>query len=199
MDQALFYIRAELDKCFLWRLLLSLGNTVLRVYAIASEKGLVPEMESAARRTLDQSMTFEMLGERLRFFEGSALRDLVRFRKRCRDNIITCLKSFLQVDAPGPSSIWVGCPSASDPQSNKPVLPIWLRAVLSYEDSLESQVFTHPLPTSSGIRARYLAAIQTHDDCFFCLRVHGKKGSSFISQLEKMLKHAREKVHTSFL
>jgi hypothetical protein len=179
-------------------LLLSLGNTVLRVYAIASEKGLVPEMESAARRTLDQSMTFEMLGERLRFFEGSALRDLVRFRKRCRDNIITCLKSFLQVDAPGPSSIWIGCPSASDPQSNKPALPIWLCEVLSYKD-LESQVFTHPLPTPSGIRARYLAAIQTHDDCTFCLRVYAKEGLSFASRLENELQRAREKVHTSFL
>jgi BTB/POZ domain len=198
MDQAQSYIRTEVNR---WprRFPPPFGNTAFYAYAIASEKGLIPEMESAARRTLDKPMTFKMIGEGLRLFQGSALRDLACFRKRCRDNIITCLKSFLQVDAPGPSSIWVGCPSASDPQSNKPVLPIWLRAVLSYEDSLESQVFTHPLPTSSGIRARYLAAIQTHDDCFFCLRVHGKKGSSFISQLEKMLKHAREKVHTSFL
>jgi len=197
MDEAQSYIRTEANR---WprRFLPPSGNTAFCAYAIASEKGLILEMECVARRTLDRPMTFETLGEGLRLFQGSALRDLARFRERCRDNIITCLKSFLQVDAPGPSSIWVGCPSASEPQRNKPVLPIWLCEVLSYED-LESQVFTHPLPTPSGIRARYLTAIQTHDDCFFCLRVHGKKGSSFISQLEKMLKHAREKVHTSFL
>ena len=198
MLKAQSHIRAEVDDWCPWGFLPPFGNTVFRVYAIASEKGLIPEMESAARQTLDQPMTFETLGAGLRLFQGSALRDLARFRKRCRDNLITCLKSFLEVGAPGLSSIWVNCPSASKPKSSKPVLPIWLCQVLSFED-LKSQVFTHPLPTPSGIRVRYLTAIQTHDDCVFCLRVHAKKGSIFASQLERMLKHAREKVPTSFL
>jgi len=47
-------------------------------YAIASAKRLIPEMEDAARLTLDHPMTFETLGEGLQFFEGSALRDLVK-------------------------------------------------------------------------------------------------------------------------
>jgi hypothetical protein len=198
MVEAQSYIRTEVSRRAPWGFSPPFGNTVFRAYAIASEKGLIPEMESAARLTLNQPMTFETLGEGLRFFQGSALRDLARFRKRCGDNLITCFKSFLEVGAPGLSSIWVGCPSARQPSGNKPVLPIWLSRALSYED-LKSQVFTHPLPTPSSIRARYLAAIQTHDDCMFCLRVHAKKGSSFASQLEGMLKHAREKVHTSFL
>ena len=197
MVKAQSYIRAEVDNWSPWGFLPPFGNTVFRVYAIASEKGLVPEMESAARQTLDRPMTFETLGAGLRLFQGSALRDLVRFRKRCRDNLITCLKTFLEVGAPGLSSIWVNCPSTSKLKSSKPVLPIWLCQVLSYEE-LKSQVFTHPLPTPSGIRGRYLTAIQTHDDCFFCLRMHAKKGSSFASQLERMLKHAREKVNTYF-
>jgi len=196
MVEAQSYIRAEVDRSAPWEFLPPFGSTAFRAYAIASEKGLIPEMESAARRTLDQPMTFETLGEGLRLFQGSALRDLARFRKRCRDNLITCLKSFLQVDAPGPSSIWVGCLS-NKPKSSK-VLPIWLCQVLSYED-LKSQVFTHPLPTPSGICARYLTALQTHDDCTSCLRVLAKKGSGFASQLESMLKHAREKVRTSLL
>ena len=50
-------------------------------YAIASGMGLVPEAEDAARLTLDGSMTFESLGERLRLFKGRALCDLIRYRK----------------------------------------------------------------------------------------------------------------------
>jgi hypothetical protein len=198
MVEAQSYIRAEVNRLAPLGFLPPFGNTVFRAYAIASEKGLIPEMEIAGRLTLDKPMTFRTLGEGLRFFQGSALRDLAHFRKRCRDNLITCLKSFLEVDAPGPSSIWVGCPSASVPEISKFVLPIWLCQVLSYK-ALKSQVFTHPLPTSSSIFARFFAAIQTHDDCTFCLRVHAKEGFTFSFTLENMLKYAREKVHTSFL
>ncbi|KAI0253664.1 hypothetical protein BJV78DRAFT_1191180 [Lactifluus subvellereus] len=54
----------------------SLGSGAFYIYALASSKGLTPEMEHAARLTLDYPMTFETLGERLRLFEGWALRDL---------------------------------------------------------------------------------------------------------------------------
>ncbi len=49
--------------------------------AIAGSKGLVPEMENAARLTLGHPMTFESLGEGLRSFKGGTLCDLVRYRK----------------------------------------------------------------------------------------------------------------------
>jgi len=114
------------------------GTEVFGAYAIASDKGLAPEMEAAARLTLDYPLTFEALGERLRLFEGPALCDLARFRKRCADNLIACLKSFLKVDAPGPSRICVGCPSVTSPgyHPTSAVFPTWL-----------TQVFTHPLHT----------------------------------------------------
>jgi hypothetical protein len=64
------------------------GADAFSAYAIASAKGLVPEMEYAARLTLDQPMTFENIGEVLREFEDWALRDLVNFRKRCRDKLV---------------------------------------------------------------------------------------------------------------
>jgi hypothetical protein len=48
-------------------------------YAIASSMGLDPEMEYAARRTLDLPMAFETLGENLRLFKGRALRDLLLY------------------------------------------------------------------------------------------------------------------------
>ncbi|KAH9989329.1 hypothetical protein BJV77DRAFT_687990 [Russula vinacea] len=52
------------------------GTEAFLAYAIAAGKGLVPEMENAARQTLDQSMTFEVLGEGLQLFDGWALSDL---------------------------------------------------------------------------------------------------------------------------
>jgi hypothetical protein len=58
------------------------GAEAFAAYAIASAKELIPEMENAALLTLDQPMTFENLGEGLRLFEGSALRDLVSFHNR---------------------------------------------------------------------------------------------------------------------
>jgi hypothetical protein len=58
------------------------GAEAFAAYAIASAKGLIPEMENAARLTMDHPMTFEVLGEGLRYFEGSALCDLAIFRKR---------------------------------------------------------------------------------------------------------------------
>jgi hypothetical protein len=58
------------------------GAEAFAAYAIASAKGLIPEMEDAARLTLNYPMTFEALGEGLRYFEGSALHDLASFRKR---------------------------------------------------------------------------------------------------------------------
>jgi BTB/POZ domain len=229
MDQVQSAIRAEVHR---GTFPAPSGSEVFGAYAIASDKGLIPEMENAARLTLDHPMTFEIIGEGLRLFQGSALRDLVRFRKACRDSLVSCLKSFLEADAPGPSSIWVGCPNlnairttgngrskrAITPNGsgsitpNEPIsphrpispklpiseLPTWIYQVLSSKD-LSMQVFTHPLTTPSSIRARYLKAIQNHDHCNFCLRVHAKKGPHFGAELENRLKQARDKVRTSFL
>ena len=49
-------------------------------YALASSLGLGPEMEHAARLTLNQPMTFESLGEKLRQFKGPALCELIDHR-----------------------------------------------------------------------------------------------------------------------
>jgi hypothetical protein len=58
------------------------GAEAFAAYGIASAKGLIPEMKDAVRLTLKLPMTFERLGEGLRFFEGSALLDLANSRKR---------------------------------------------------------------------------------------------------------------------
>ena len=49
-------------------------------YAIASSMGLDPEKEDAASLTIGLPMSFESLGEELRSFKGSALRDLFLYR-----------------------------------------------------------------------------------------------------------------------
>jgi hypothetical protein len=198
MVQVQSSIRAEVSR---GTFPVPVGTEVFRAYAIASSKGLIPETEDAARRTLDYSMTFESLGEGLRTFEGWALRDLAHFRKRCADNLVTCLELFLQVRAPGPSNIWVGCPGDTPrprkSTSQADALPSWLRQILSQKnDNLKLEVFTHPLTSASNIRGEYLSAIQSHAGCNFCSQVHAKNGSTYWMKLESELAQARDKVHT---
>ena len=176
------------------------GTEVFRAYAIARRKRLIPEIENAARLALDYPMTFESLGEGLRFFEDSALHDLACFRRRCRDELVTCLKSFLDINAQGPSRIWIGCPSATRKgnPAKSPLaspLPSWLYRLLS---RTHDELFTDSLTTSSNIRGEYLVAIQTHTDCHFCLQVHTKKGLAFCADLESKLAEARDNVHITF-
>ena len=84
------------------------GQQAFRAYAIASSNGLTPEMDVAARLTLDKPMTLEHLGDELRLFEGQALQELASFRKGCRDCLVSCFESFCDIG--GPSKIWVDCP-----------------------------------------------------------------------------------------
>ena len=174
------------------------GAEAFVAYAIASGKGLIPEMENAARQTLDHPMTFEILGEGLRLFEGWALLALASFRKRCRDNLVTCLDSFFEIEHPGPSSIWVGCPEVNRSSWNMPptlVLPTWLNKLLSQcQDDLKRQEFTDALDVHSRIRGVYSTALQTHASCNSCMLVHIKNGSTFCAELENKLAQAREKV-----
>jgi hypothetical protein len=175
------------------------GAEAFAAYAIASAKGLIPEMENAARQCLDQPMRFEILGERLRLFEGSALRDLVNFRKRCSDNLIACFDLFLEVDPLGPSSIWIGCPEVmpSGPQQS-PVLPKWLYQLLSVSKAnLKLRNFTDPLAkySVSSIHRGYTAKLGEHKTCVFCSVVHTSNGFTFCEDLANKLVQARNKVH----
>jgi len=161
------------------------GTDAFAAYAIASSIGLIPEMEKAARQTLDHPMTFETLGKGLRLFEGWALRDLVNFRRRCRDNLSACFDSYSCAFA-GCSGGWLG--------PGVPALPEWLYQFLSRSrDDLKLQVFTHPLDIHSRIRAEYLKALHTHLDCEICLTIHAIEGSTFCAELERKLAQVRDK------
>ena len=199
------------------------GAEAFCAYGISSSKRLIPEMENAARQTLNYSMTFEDLGERLRLLDGWALHDLSNFRKRCRDGVIQSLDLFLKVRPPGPSSIWVGCPEVmprssyesdedeegeddgedededegdgEDEDEEDLVLPRWLsRLLLTNQDNLKLQNFTHALDIHSRIHREYITALRNHRNCYFCLKVHLKNGSTFCTELGNTLAQARDKV-----
>jgi hypothetical protein len=173
------------------------GVEAFLAYAIARAKGLTPEMESAARQTLECSMTFEVLGEGLQSFEGSALHDLAIFRMRVRDNLITCLKSFLNIQPSGPSSIWVGCPAVMNGyyRQNR-ALPTWLSEILlqNWANMNGCNRFTLRLDIHSRIRQEYLTALQKHSNCIFCSAVLMRSGLTYCAELENKLAQAQDKV-----
>jgi hypothetical protein len=173
------------------------GAEVFVAYAIASAKNLSPEVENAARLTLDHPMTFEILGEGLRLFDCSALRDLVNYRKRCRDRLVACLKLYLKVPNNSPKpSFWFRCPEVMSWSSRQNRLfPRWLtELVLRNQNDLKLQVFTHPLDVHSRIRQEYSTALQNHKDCKDCSRVHIREGFTFCAELENELLQARGEV-----
>jgi hypothetical protein len=190
------------------------GAEAFSAYAIASDKGLVPEMENAARQTLDHPMTFEILGEGLRLFEGWALRDLARFRKRCRDNIIACFESFLQLGQP-PFNIWIPCIqlALSNDGSflytySKPDIeptgysPSWLTELFQKHLNELCEAFSKPLLSPRSIHREYFSALEGHISsyrCISCTKVHALKGVQFCKDLEDKLTQALSEVCTSFV
>lgn len=174
------------------------GAEAFSAYAIAREKGLISEMENAAHQTLDHPMTFEVLGEGLRLFEVGALNDLASFRGRCRDSLVTCIESFLEVQPPCPSSIWVQG-SCSDKYRSDRVLPRWLnQLLLQNQNELKLKKFACPLDIHLRIRQEYLDALQTNDNCKACLKMHASMGLTFCAKLENSFAQARDKVTCSF-
>ena len=180
------------------------GAEVFSAYGIASRKGLIPEMEKAARQTLDHPMTFEILGEGLRSFEGWALLDLANFRKRYRDNLVSCFKSFLKIEEMQ-LDIWTYCDynvsrsgSYSLPIFNvNGFLPSWV--VDLYQKHIDGlqEAFSKSLFNPQNIRGEYLSALQDHIKshvCVSCAVVHIEKGETLFKDLENRLTQAVNEV-----
>jgi hypothetical protein len=200
------------------------GAETFSAYAIASGKGLVPEMENAARQTLDHPMTFEFLGEVLLLFEGWALRDLASFRKRYRDNLVSCFESFLK-SGESQFNIWTRCgfysynPGGHDASrryalpasyslSNLPMsktnisLPSWLAQLYQKHLDESREGFSKSLFNPRNIHGEYLSALQTHINsysCVSCTRVHTEKGEMFCTDLEDRLTRALNEVCPSYM
>jgi hypothetical protein len=172
-------------------------------YAIASRMGLVPEMENAARLTLGYPMTFESLGEDLRSFEGQALCDLVRYRKHCRDNLVSCFDSYFSVRSR--CQIWAGCrepftPNGASVNVQGPPTA-WLDRFFSGKSVELKDGFTHAISSPSTILEEYRAALKNHHsfNCASCFRVHAMEGEMFCGELEDQLTQALNKVNISSL
>ena len=179
-----------------------IGTQAFPAYAIASEKGLLPEMKSAARSTLKYPMTFERLGKGLRFFKGQALCNLADFRKRCKDNMVTCLDAYLDVQHSGPSSVWVGCPEVMpctpslETRQRSRALPIWLNECLSQcRDHLTRELFTSPIELDDDrIWRMYVMGRRTHSRCQFCRDVEATKSFEYFVELDRKLRQAIDEV-----
>jgi hypothetical protein len=177
------------------------GAEAFAAYAIASGKMLIPEMENAARLTLDHPMTFEMLGEGLRLFEGWALRDLANFRKRCRDNLVSCFESFLELGRP-PFNVWMGCVQEQyNLHEGTGYSPSWLTELFRKHLDESHEAFSRPLFNPRRIQSEYLSALEAHiasNRCISCTKVHTLKGVKFCKDLEDRLTQALSEVCSSF-
>ena len=183
------------------------GAEAFSAYVIASNKGLIPEMENAARQTLEHPMTFEIFGEGLRSIEGWALRDLVDFRKHYRDNLVACFKSFLQLGQP-PFNIWVPCfecrhfSSRHSSFNQIGASPQWLTQVFQNHIDEARDAFSKPFPNPRSIRKDYLSALNAHispNVCLSCIHVHAQKGEAFCKELEDKLTQALDEVCIVYL
>jgi hypothetical protein len=181
------------------------GAGAFSAYAIASAKGLTPEMEYAARLTLNYPMTFEILGEALREFEGRALRDLAKFRKRCRDKLVSCFESFLEA-CQSSSNIWISCRGSDDHSHPSPArkrrssASPWLIELFRKNLNELRDGFSKPLFDPRNIRGEYLSTLQDHvqsSGCVSCAEVHTLKGELFCKELEGRLTQALKEVCTA--
>ena len=180
------------------------GAAAFRAYAIASRGDLLSERRTWARLTLDFPMTFEYIYDELPFFDGWALRGLIGFRKRCRDNLVSCFRLSLNLGQP-PFNIWMTC---TDSTSTSPhyiytgFSPSWLTNLFQQRITELGQVFTNPLPNPSNIRDDYLSALHGHISsysCVSCTKIHTLKGETFCKQLENRLALAISEVGNLFV
>ena len=164
------------------------GMESFRAYAIASSMGLIPEMEKAAHITLDHPMTLETLGDALLVFDGSALRDLVRFRERCRDNLFSCLSPLGDQFKGSWYCTNCGCWPWCEPRT--------LHQRLAQNKSSKKHAFADPV-TPLNVHGQYLKALASHVTCDNCRLACARIGDSTLSgDLESNMAHARDKVNT---
>ena len=179
------FIRAEVSREGLLSPTESGG--VFRMYAVACNKRLIPEMETAARLTLNYPLTFESVGEALRLFDGWALRGLADFRLRCGRDLISRMESFSDGQN-GPSKFLSGCPSVNSPRYPPP----WL-SILFSGSSFNRLAFYNTVPNSVEFQHKFLKALQHHineKDCHFCLRTYTLKGEGYCAEMREIPEQA---------
>ncbi|KAH8981504.1 hypothetical protein EDB86DRAFT_3131054 [Lactarius hatsudake] len=188
MTTVLSIIRSEIGRQ------LPTTEAAFRAYAIACSNQLIPEIETTARLTLDHPMTFETITDTLPLFEGSALSDLVCFRKRCRDNLVSFFEGFLD-GSDNLSKIWSGCRKTKRLQNNNTTLAGWLRdPILQHSASLK-ETYSNALPNFSSLRKEFIAALRTHvsqTNCPSCPTLCATEGEAFYDQFYRRVLKARD-------
>ena len=179
------------------------GAETFRSYAISSGGQLTSQAERLVRSTLEFPMTFEYLCDELPSFQGWALRDLVNYRKRCRDNLVSCFESFLRLNQP-PLNIWVPCTdgrySYSYISTATGSSPSWLTQVFQEHLNESREAFSKPLFNPQSMRDLYLSALKDHiisSRCIACPKVHALVGEEFCKELTDRLTLALSEVGTS--
>ncbi|KAH9020968.1 hypothetical protein EDB85DRAFT_2120473 [Lactarius pseudohatsudake] len=189
MTTVLSTVRSEIDHQ------LPTTEATFRAYAIACSKQLTPEIETTARLTLDHPMTFEVIADALPLFEGSALSDLVQFRKRCHNNLVSFFKGFVD-GSDSLSKIWFGCYMTNRDQTDKPILARWVRDLISQHTKKLEETYTNTLLDPSSLRKEFVAALRTHVSstrCSSCSMVCATEGGAFHNQLYRRISKARDK------
>jgi hypothetical protein len=193
MTTVLSTVRSEIGRQ------LPATESPFRAYAIASSKQLIPEMETAARLSLDHPMSFKAIGEALPFFNGTSLQNLANFRRRCCDKLLSFFEGFVD-GSDGLSKIWFSCSRTKRPQFNTVTLAKWLSDfILQYTESLK-ETYTNPLPKPPSLRKEFIANILPHisrDCCCSCTTVYAREGEAFLDQLSCTVSKIRDEVRIS--
>ena len=186
------YIRAETKR---GTFPAPVGTEAFKAYAVASKMWLIPEKKNAARLTLNYPMTFESLEEALKSFDGRALSDLIHYRKRCRDNLLSCLRSF-STNHPR-NKMWE-CQKLSCKEEGNGIIPqdglTWLHIFFSKKIAELQKGFSRAISSPSTILGDYTTALKNHASCSSCVRAHAEEGDTFRKELEDELTQALDNV-----
>ena len=171
-------------------------EAAFRAYAIASSKGLIPEMEATARLTLDHPMTFEVIVDVLPMFEGSALHDLLGFRERCRLNLQSFFISFFD-GKDSLSEAWNVCYWTKYPHFGKADIARWFADLVSQKFKNLQEPYACPLPNSSTLRKEYDEALDAHiaelKTCN-CVKLYSTVKATYRDEWLRRLTKARDEV-----
>ena len=177
-------------------------KAAFHAYAFASSKQLIPEMETAACLTLDHPLTFEIIMDALPSFEGSALHDLVRFRKRCRDNLLLFFVGFVD-GSDNLSTVWNKCHKTKRPysalQSDKGILASWFRDLVTQHIKNLQETYTCPLPKSASLREEFTEALRAHISatrCTSCSNLYATEGEALRDKWLRGVTKARDEVRS---
>jgi hypothetical protein len=178
-------------------------EAAFRAYAIASSKGLIPEMEVTARLTLDHPMTFEVIVDILPMFEGSALHNLLDFRERCRLNLLSFFVSFVDGNDSLSEALkgctWTEHLSFGLETGNKVIrVAEWFGDLVTQQFKNLQEPYACPLPKSSTLLKEYNEVLDAHIaklKCSNCIKLYS--ASSTVTHRDDWLRRltrTRDKV-----